>query len=77
MEQFNRQQKEHAVKVKPVVVAAKDIQPGSMISADDVKTENWPEELIPAGAIRDKKSLVNRKARTRIQRHMPVMKDSL
>lgn len=35
----------------PVWVAAADLQPGDRVAPDDLRRVNWPEELVPDGAV--------------------------
>lgn len=35
----------------PVVVAARDLQPGAAVAATDLRIASWPADLVPAGAL--------------------------
>jgi len=35
----------------PVLVAARDLTPGSTLAATDIQVSRWPPELVPAGAL--------------------------
>jgi Flp pilus assembly protein CpaB len=35
----------------PVLVAARDLAPGTTLAAPDLRTDLWPAELVPAGAL--------------------------
>src|SRR5690242_7883607 len=56
-----------------VVVAARDVQLGTALSADMMKTVEWPSNALPDGAITDLKSLETRVVRTGLQRGEPIL----
>lgn len=66
-----------ALATKKVVVAAKDIQPGSPISEDMIKTVDWPSGSLPEGAISETKQLEARVVRTTLQRGEPILESKL
>ncbi len=66
-----------ALATKKVVVAAKDIQPGSPISDDMIKTLDWPSGSLPEGAISETKQLEARVVRTTVQRGEPILESKL
>lgn len=37
---------------QPVLVAVRDLAPGSTVTADDVRLGRWPRDLVPSGALR-------------------------
>lgn len=51
-----------------VVVASRDVQLGTALSADMMKTAEWPSNALPDGAFTDMKSLETRVVRTGLQR---------
>lgn len=61
----------------PIVVAAQDIPMGDLISAPMVRTEPWPKEKIPFGAIRDMGQVVGRRPKTRIYANTPILENQL
>jgi pilus assembly protein CpaB len=51
-----------------VVVAARDVQLGTALTADMLKTVEWPSNALPDGAVTDAKLLETRVVRTAVQR---------
>jgi pilus assembly protein CpaB len=49
-----------AIPTKPVMVAAADLDIGAEITAENVRTINWPENSLPKGAFTDPKDVVGR-----------------
>jgi pilus assembly protein CpaB len=66
-----------AVATKKVVVAAKEIQLGSPLTEDMLKTVDWPSGSLPEGAITDLKKLETRVIKTTLQRGEPILESKL
>jgi pilus assembly protein CpaB len=49
-----------SIPTKPVMVAAADLDIGAEITADNVRTINWPANSLPASAFSDPKDVVGR-----------------
>jgi len=60
-----------------VVVAAGDIQLGSRLTAQMVKTVDWPSGIIPPGAIAKAETLEDRVVKTSILRGEPILEAKL
>ena len=75
LEQFS--QPVNAVAMETVVVATKSIQRGAVISADDIKVENWPEEIIPSTAFKSREAILKRKAAVTISKGFPITQHSI
>jgi pilus assembly protein CpaB len=60
-----------------VVVAARDIQLGTALTQDMIKTTEWPASALPDGAITDLKSLEARVVRTAVQRGEAILEKKL
>ena len=60
-----------------VVVAAGDIQLGSRLTSQMVKTVDWPSGSIPAGAIAKAEMLEDRVVRTSVLRGEPILEAKL
>ena len=60
-----------------VVVAAGDIQLGSRLSAQMLKTVDWPSGIIPPGAIAKAETLEDRVVKTSILRGEPILEAKL
>jgi pilus assembly protein CpaB len=60
-----------------VVVAAKDVQLGTALTPDMLKTVEWPSSALPDGAITDLKVLETRVVRTAVQRGEPILEKKL
>ncbi len=66
-----------AVEVASIVVAAKDIPMGDVITAEMLRTEPWPAEKIPSGAHRDPQNVLGRRPKTRIYAGTPILEKQL
>jgi pilus assembly protein CpaB len=60
-----------------VVVAARDVQLGTALAPDMMKTIEWPSNALPDGAITDMKSLETRVVRTGLQRGEAILDKKL
>lgn len=60
-----------------VVVAARDIQLGSPLTPDMLRTVDWPASALPDGAIQDEKSLDTRVVKTTLLRGEPLLETKL
>jgi pilus assembly protein CpaB len=60
-----------------VVVAAIDLELGSRLNSQQLKTVDWPSGSIPPGAISDPQSLQDRVIRTSVLRGEPVLEAKL
>lgn len=60
-----------------VVVAAKDIPLGSQLTADMLKSVEWPSGSTPTGAINDEKTLDARVVKTSLTRGEPILEGKL
>ena len=56
----NMPAKEVSIPTKPVMVAASDLDIGSEITADNVRTINWPANSVPQFAFSDAKDVIGR-----------------
>lgn len=66
-----------ALATKKVVVAARDVQLGTALSADALKTVDWPSSSLPEGALQDIKQADSRVIRVGLQRGEPVLESKL
>jgi pilus assembly protein CpaB len=60
-----------------IVVASDTIPVGGRIGEQQVKLAAWPETLMPDGAIRDPKAVINSIARVTIEKNQPLSKSQL
>ena len=60
-----------------IVVAARDVQLGTALTADMLKTVEWPSSSLPDGAVKDVKLLESRVVRTSLQRGEPILEARL
>lgn len=61
-----------AVIMGRIAVARRRIEKGQLITADDIKFEQWPEELIPENSFDDDRGIVDRNAKEMIYRGKPI-----
>ena len=66
-----------ALATKKVVVASRDLQLGTALSADALKTVDWPSSSLPEGAMQDIKQADSRVIRVGLQRGEPVLESKL
>jgi pilus assembly protein CpaB len=66
-----------ALATKKVVVASRDLQLGTALSADALKTVDWPSSSLPEGAMQDIKQADARVIRVGLQRGEPVLESKL
>jgi len=60
-----------------IVVASDTIPAGGRISEQQVKVVGWPETLVPDGAIKDPKAVINSVARVTIEKNQPLSQSQL
>ena len=60
-----------------VVVAARDIPLGSPLTADMLRTVDWPSSSLPDGAIREEVQLESRVVKTSLLRGEPILETKL
>lgn len=61
----------------PVVVAARDLSMGSIVTQDDVKTVDWPEQALPEGHSAQVAQVVGRGLITPAYANEPLLADKL
>lgn len=69
--------KQASVATSKVVVAAKDLDLGTRLAPELLKTVDWPTASLPEGAIQDPKTLDTRVIKTSLLRGEPVMEAKL
>lgn len=69
--------KQASVATSKVVVAAKDLDLGTRLAPELLKTVDWPTASLPEGAIQDPKTLDTRVIKTSLLRGEPVMESKL
>lgn len=60
-----------------VVVAAREVQLGSPLTPDMLRTVEWPRSSLPDGAIQNEKDLDGRVVKTSLQRGEPILESKL
>ena len=65
------------VETVPVIVAAIDIPRGMLLSAELVKTRNYPKDLVPAGAILKTEDVLERSAYFSLVKDEPLLESKL
>jgi len=60
-----------------IVVASDTIPVGGRIGEQQVKVVGWPETLVPDGAIKDPKAVINSVARVTIEKNQPLSQSQL
>jgi pilus assembly protein CpaB len=60
-----------------IVVASDTIPAGGRIGEQQVKLAAWPETIVPDGAIRDPKTVINSVARVTIEKNQPLSQSQL
>jgi len=66
-----------ALATKTVVVASRDVPLGSALTADMLRTVDWPSSSMPEGAAADSKSLESRVVKATVQRGEPLLESKL
>lgn len=66
-----------ALATNKVVVAARDIQLGSPLTSDALRSVDWPSSSLPDGAIKNEKDLDGRVVKTSLQRGEPILESKL
>lgn len=69
--------KSAAAPVSQVVVTARGVDRGTILTNDDVHAIAWPYAAVPVGAFQDVGALLGRSARTQLPPHTPVLESSL
>jgi len=69
--------KQPSLATKSVVVAAKEIQLGSALTADMLRVVEWPRGSLPDGVIETKADLDGRVLKTSLQRNEPILLNKL
>lgn len=62
-----------SVEMEDILVAAADIEWGVLVTPELLKTEAWPKDKVPHGALRDIKDVEERRAKTAIYSNEPVL----
>jgi pilus assembly protein CpaB len=65
------------VATEDVVVAARDIEFGSLLGMEDVRTVSWPADALPAGYSRSPSDVVGRGALLPIRANEPILSSKL
>jgi pilus assembly protein CpaB len=68
---------QQATSTNKLLVAARDIQPGSPLSADMLRSVDWPSGSVPDGAIRDPQLVESRIVKTTLLRGEPILEAKL
>lgn len=66
-----------AVDASSIVVASREIDVGTRLSADVLTTTDWPRTSVPPGSFQDAKLLASRVAKTNLGRGEPVLEFKL
>lgn len=66
-----------ALATKKVVVVSRDVQLGTALTPDALKTVDWPSSSLPEGAMQDIKQADTRVIRVALQRGEPVLESKL
>ena len=66
-----------AQNTSPVVVAARDLEPGAPLTASMLQQTPWPAGAVPVGAFEDAKKLEGRVIRTPVFKGEPVLEPKL
>lgn len=64
-------------KMGPVVVAAGDLNLNEFLTADNVKIENWPVDIIPPEAVTSLEKILDQATTVRMSKGMPVIATTL
>jgi flagella basal body P-ring formation protein FlgA len=62
---------------RPIVVAARSLPLGTMLTAEDVRLANFPESAIPTSAITDLSQVIGQTARINFYCGMPIIADGI
>ena len=73
----NRQSAQASQGGTPIVIASRDVAPGTPLQLDDLKTTEWPRSATPTGAHSDAEEMVGRVSRTRLVTNLPVLENML
>jgi pilus assembly protein CpaB len=66
-----------AAPTTPVVVAATDLSLGEMLTADDLRVVQWPQDVVPEGVFSSTDDLVGRGLLAALVRNEPVLADKV
>jgi pilus assembly protein CpaB len=69
--------KGEGILLKPIVVAAVDLAPGSKLDQDSLKVMKWPWESVPSGAIPEPHPLIDRVVLAPIAAGEPIFESKL
>ncbi len=73
----NKQPKEPKVKMGQVVVAIEHLGHKVLLDEENVRVENWPEEIIPENAVRSLEEVEEMAIMTRLSKGLPVLKSDI
>jgi len=75
--QYDKVIRERKIATQPVVVATKELPFGSVLSGENIQTVNWPNEIVPTGAISSTQELFGRVVRTPVAIGEPILEGKL
>ena len=73
----NKQPTEPKVKMGQVVVAVDHLGHKTQLDEENVRVENWPEEIIPENAARSIEEITDMATLTRLSKGLPVLKTDI
>ena len=73
----NKQPKEPKVKMGQVVVAIEHLGHKVLLDKENVRVENWPEEIIPENAVRSLEAVEDMAIMTRLSKGLPILKSDI
>lgn len=73
----NKQPKEPKVKMGQVVVAIEHLGHKVLLDKENVRVENWPEEIIPENAVRSLEEVEEMAIMTRLSKGLPILKSDI
>lgn len=73
----NKQPKEPKVKMGQVVVAVEHLGHKMLLTEENVRVENWPDEIIPENAVRDLESIKDMAIMTRLSKGLPILQSDI
>jgi pilus assembly protein CpaB len=73
----NKQPKEPKVKMGQVVVAVEHLGHKVLLDKENVRVENWPEEIIPENAVRSLEAIEEMAIMTRLSKGLPILKSDI
>jgi pilus assembly protein CpaB len=72
-----RTQTEEAGERQPVFVALTDIRPNEELTAQNIKLEEWPKRIIPAGALTKLEEVEGKRTRLKVYAGEPILASKL